>query len=53
MEGFESLMAAVSAVGFPIVITFYVLIRLQASIDRMTKEVDRLVTVLEKNVRTN
>lgn len=48
LEGFESLVAAVSAVGFPIVITFYVLIRLQTTMDRIAKELDKLVDVIEK-----
>lgn len=48
LEGFEALIAAVSAVGFPIVITFYVLIRLQATMDRVAKELDRLIDIISK-----
>lgn len=43
----EEAIAAVSAVGFPIVVTFYLLFRLQKTLDAFTQELHRLVTIIE------
>lgn len=44
----EEILAAISAVGFPIVVTFYLLFRLQKTIDKFTQELDRLITIIER-----
>ena len=44
----ETLLTAISTVGFPIVITFYLLIRFQASLDKMTAQLAELVKVLQQ-----
>lgn len=44
----ETLLTAVSAVGFPIVVTFYLLTRFQTSMDKFTAQLGELVTELRK-----
>lgn len=44
----ETLLTAISTVGFPIVITFYLLSRFQKSLDGMTAQLAELVKVLQQ-----
>lgn len=44
----ETLLTAVSTVGFPIVVTFYLLTRFQKSLDEMTTQLAELVKVLQQ-----
>lgn len=39
----EALLQAVSSVGFPIVVAFYLLVRVQNSLDRFTEKMDALL----------
>lgn len=43
----DTLLTAVSAVGFPIVVAFYLLTRFQASMDHFTSALNDLVTELQ------
>ena len=43
----QTILTAVSAVGFPIVVTFYLLTRLQNSMDRFTEQLGELVKELQ------
>lgn len=45
----ETLLTAISTVGFPIVITCYLLTRFQKSIDNMTAQLAELVKVLQQH----
>ncbi len=45
----DTILAAVSSVGFPIVITFYLLTRFQASMDHLSHELGDLVNELRRN----
>lgn len=47
-KAWESAIAAVSAVGFPIFVTFYLLFRLQKTIEKFTQELDRLIAIIER-----
>lgn len=47
----ETLLTAISTVGFPIVITFYLLSRFQKSMDNMTAQLSELVKVLQQYER--
>ncbi len=42
----EPIMTAISSVGFPIVITFYLLTRFEKSMDRLTCEISTLIQEL-------
>lgn len=44
----DEFLAAISAVGFPIVVTFYLLFQLRKTIDKFTQELDRLITIVER-----
>lgn len=44
----ETLLTAISTVGFPIVVTFYLLSRFQRSMDNMTAQLTELVKVLQQ-----
>lgn len=44
----ETLLTAISTVGFPIVVTFYLLTRFQKSMDNMTAQLAELVKVLQQ-----
>ena len=46
----ETLLTAISTVGFPIVVTFYLLTRFQKSMDNMTAQLAELVKVLQQYV---
>lgn len=39
----ELILQAVSSVGFPIVVTFYLLVKVQTSLDRFTEKMDALL----------
>ena len=43
----QTVLTAISAVGFPIVVTFYLLTRFQSSMDRFTAQLGRLVEELQ------
>jgi hypothetical protein len=47
----ETIITAISTVGFPIVITFYLLTRFQRSMDNMTAQLSELVKVLQQYER--
>lgn len=47
----QTLLTAVSAVGFPIVVTFYLLTRFQKSLDNFTAELQRLIDELHRQNR--
>lgn len=47
----ETLLTAISTVGFPIVVTFYLLTRFQKSMDNMTAQLAELVKVLQQYER--
>ncbi|MBQ1919557.1 MAG: YvrJ family protein [Selenomonas sp.] len=44
----ETLLTAVSAVGFPIVVTFYLLTTFQKSMDRLTCQLGELTHELQR-----
>lgn len=44
----QTVVTAISAVGFPIVVTFYLLTRFQNSMDRFTAQIAELVKELQK-----
>lgn len=44
----ETILTAISAVGFPIVITFYLLTRFQKSMDALTAQLAELVKELQR-----
>ena len=44
----QTVLTAVSAVGFPIVVTFYLLTRFQNSMDKFTEQLGELVKELQK-----
>ena len=43
----QTIITAVSTVGFPIVVTFYLLTRFQKSMDRLSGEISRLTEFLQ------
>ena len=43
----QTILTAVSAVGFPIVVTFYLLTSFQKSMDRLSGEIARLTEFLQ------
>ena len=43
----QTVLTAISAVGFPIVVTFYLLTRFQNSMDRFTEQLGELVKELQ------
>ena len=45
----ETLLTAVSAVGFPIVVTFYLLTTCQKSLDRLTTQLGELTHELQRH----
>lgn len=45
----EPLLTAVSAVGFPIVVTFYLLTSFQKSMDRLTGQLGELTKELQRH----
>ena len=45
----ETLLTAVSAVGFPIVVTFYLLATFQKSLDRLTTQLGELTHELQRH----
>lgn len=45
----ETLLTAVSAVGFPIVVTFYLLTTFQKSLDRLTTQLGKLTHELQRH----
>lgn len=47
----ETILTAISTVGFPIVLTFYLLTRFQKSMDNMTAQLSELVKVLQQYER--
>ena len=44
----EKILSAVSTVGFPIVITFYLLIRFQTTMDKFCDKLDALILEIRK-----
>ena len=44
----QTILTAVSAGGFPIVVTFYLLTRFQNSMDKFTEQLGELVKELQK-----
>lgn len=47
----QTVLTAISAVGFPIVVTFYLLTRFQKSLDTFTAELQRLIDELHRQNR--
>lgn len=47
----QQLLTAVSSVGFPIVITFYLLTRVQKSLDKFTDTLAELVHELKREAK--
>ena len=45
----ETILTAVSAVGFPIVVTFYLLTTFQKSLDRLTIQLGELTHELQRH----
>ena len=45
----KTLLTAVSAVGFPIVVTFYLLTTFQKSLDRLTTQLGELTHELQRH----
>ena len=45
----ETLLTAVSAAGFPIVVTFYLLTTFQKSLDRLTTQLGELTHELQRH----
>ena len=43
----QTILTAISAVGFPIVVTFYLLTRFQRSMDKFTEQIGELVKELQ------
>lgn len=44
----DSIISAISTVGFPIVVSSYLLVKLQATLDRFSNKVDELILELRK-----
>jgi len=44
----EKILSAVSTVGFPIVITFYLLVRFQTTMDKFCDKIDELLLEIRK-----
>lgn len=44
----DSIISAVSSVGFPIVVAFYLLVRIQVSLDRFSDKMNELIIELRK-----
>ena len=44
----EKLLSAISTVGFPIVVSCYLLVKFQATLDRFSNKVDELILELRK-----
>ena len=44
----EKILSAVSTVGFPIVITFYLLVRFQTTMDKFCDKLDALILEIRK-----
>lgn len=49
----QTLLTAVSSVGFPIVITFYLLVRVQKSLDHFTAQLAEVVHELKLLEQSN
>ena len=47
----QTILTAISAVGFPIVLTFYLLTRFQRSMDNFTEQLGELVKELQRRDR--
>lgn len=47
----QTLLTAISTVGFPIVITFYLLTRVQKSLDQFTETLAELVHELKREAK--
>lgn len=47
----DTVLTAISAVGFPIVVTFYLLTRFQKSLDTFSAELQRLIDELHRQNR--
>ena len=47
----QTILTAISAVGFPIVVTFYLLTRFQRSMDKFTEQIGELVKELQMQRR--
>ena len=46
----QNLLTAISSVGFPIVVTLYLLTSFQRSMDRFTAELSELVKELQRHI---
>ncbi|MBP8599041.1 MAG: YvrJ family protein [Selenomonas sp.] len=44
----QTVLTAISTVGFPIVVTFYLLTRFQRSMDQFTSQLEELVKELQR-----
>ena len=45
----QTVLTAISAVGFPIVVTFYLLTRFQRSMDNLTDKIGELIKELQRH----
>ena len=46
----DAIVQAISTVGFPIVVSFYLLVRFQSSMDRFSNKVDELILELRNGL---
>lgn len=46
----DAIIQAISTVGFPIVVSFYLLVRFQSSMDRFSNKVDELILELRNGL---
>lgn len=49
----ENVLSAVSTVGFPIVVSCYLLVKFQTTLDRFSNKVDELILELRKGCYLN
>ena len=49
----EAMLTAVSTVGFPIVVSFYLLVKFQSTMDRFSNKVDELIRELRNGYYVN
>lgn len=49
----EGILSAISTVGFPIAVSCYLLLKLQATLDRFSDKVDELIQELRRGCYTS
>lgn len=48
-SGMEDLLSQIGNIGFPIVVSMYLLMRLEGKMEQLTVSISKLTDVLEKN----